>query len=100
MGSQPVHPRIDRAKRERLKIFQGLSPESQGQNLVVTVLYVPYSLVIGLITWRAMSILWRWFAGRVRYCVPTHLTFRFKDKASVGWIGRQLARRIGVRLVG
>ena len=32
-----------RAKREQLKRCQGLLSESQGQNLVVTVLYVPYS---------------------------------------------------------
>ena len=29
---------------EQLKSFQGLSPESQGQNLALTVLFVPYSL--------------------------------------------------------
>jgi len=33
-----------RAKRELLDRFSGLLPESQGQNLPVTVLYVPYSL--------------------------------------------------------
>ena len=31
-----------RAKREQLQTFQGLSPESQGQNLALTVFYVPY----------------------------------------------------------
>ena len=30
-----------RAKREQLNKFQGLSPESRGQNLALTVLYVP-----------------------------------------------------------
>jgi len=37
-------------KRKQLKTFQQLSPESQGQNLAVTVLYVPYSLDSGLRT--------------------------------------------------
>ena len=33
-----------RGKRERLKLLQGILPHSQGQNLALTVLYVPYSL--------------------------------------------------------
>ena len=33
-----------RAKREHRKRVHGFLPESQGQNLVLTVLYVPYSL--------------------------------------------------------
>ena len=33
-----------RAKREQLKRSEGLESESQGQNMAVTVLYVPYSL--------------------------------------------------------
>ena len=33
-----------RAKKEKLKTFQRLLPESQRQNLASTVLYVPYSL--------------------------------------------------------
>ena len=32
-----------RAKREHLDMFQGLLPESHGQNLALTVLYVPES---------------------------------------------------------
>jgi len=36
-----------RAKREQLKWFRGLLPESQGQDLASTVLYVPYSLKSG-----------------------------------------------------
>ena len=36
-----------RAKREHLERFQGLNLESQGQNLTVTVLQVPHSLVGG-----------------------------------------------------
>jgi hypothetical protein len=32
------------AKKEQLKLLQGLLPEIQGQNLALTVLYVPYSL--------------------------------------------------------
>jgi len=36
------------AKREQLKRLQGLLPESQGQNLALTVLYVPSSLHNGL----------------------------------------------------
>ena len=32
------------AKRKRLEKFQGLLPERQGQNLAMTVLYVPHSL--------------------------------------------------------
>ena len=35
------------AKRDPLKIFSGLLPESQGQNLALTVYYVPYSLESG-----------------------------------------------------
>jgi hypothetical protein len=31
------------AKRGHLKWFEGLLPESQGQNLAVTVLHVPYA---------------------------------------------------------
>ena len=37
-----------RAKRDQLKIFKRLLPESRGQNLAVTVLYVPSSLGSGL----------------------------------------------------
>ena len=33
-----------RDRRDQLKRFQGLLPESQGQNLALTVLHVPYSL--------------------------------------------------------
>jgi len=36
-----------RSKREHLDRIQGLSPESQGQNLVLTVLFVPRSIVSG-----------------------------------------------------
>ena len=36
-----------RAKMEQHKTFEGLLPESQGQILALTVLYVPYSLVSG-----------------------------------------------------
>ena len=36
-----------RARREELKRFKGLLPESQGQNLALTVLYVPYLLDSG-----------------------------------------------------
>jgi hypothetical protein len=37
-----------RAKRELLETFQGLLPQIRGQNLVETVLYVPYSPDSGL----------------------------------------------------
>ena len=43
----PLNPRFPvrfRAKREQLKRCQGLHPESQGQNLALTALCVPYSL--------------------------------------------------------
>jgi len=33
--------------KEQLEIFQGRLPESRGQNLALTVLYVPYSLDSG-----------------------------------------------------
>ena len=33
-----------RAEREQLETFEALLPKSQGQNLALTVLYVPYSL--------------------------------------------------------
>ena len=36
-----------RAKRQHLKMFQCLFPQSQGQNLALTVLYVPHSLDSG-----------------------------------------------------
>ena len=36
-----------RTKREPLQRFYGLSPESQGQSLALTVVYVPYSLDSG-----------------------------------------------------
>jgi len=39
-----------RSKRQPLKRFKGLLPESQGQSLTLTVLYVPYSLDIGVWT--------------------------------------------------
>jgi len=45
-AESPLVPRtLDsrfRAKRERPTTLQGLLPESQGRNLAVTVLYVPY----------------------------------------------------------
>ena len=44
-----------RAKRERLEWCQGLLPESQGQNLALTVLSAPFSFVSG--PWIAMSSL-------------------------------------------
>jgi hypothetical protein len=31
------------AKKEQLKTFEGLRPESRNQNLALTVLYAPYS---------------------------------------------------------
>ena len=42
MSEVPLHR--FRAKREHLGRVQGLLPESQGHNLALTVLYVPYSL--------------------------------------------------------
>jgi len=36
-----------RAKSEQLQRFKGLLPEGHGQNLALTVLYVPYSLESG-----------------------------------------------------
>ena len=36
------------AKKEQLERVHGLLPASQGQNLVLTVLHVPYSLDSGL----------------------------------------------------
>ena len=46
-GEQHLHnllqPPNFRAKRAKLDGFGGLQPESQGQNLAVTVLHVPYS---------------------------------------------------------
>jgi len=44
-----LHPAPDRfrSNREHLNIFEGLSPESQGQNLTLTVLYFPYSFDSG-----------------------------------------------------
>jgi len=39
------------AKREQLKKLYGLLPESQGQNLALTVLYVPHSLDSGHSRW-------------------------------------------------
>ena len=41
-SSRGVHKRGMRAKREQLKTLQGLSPERQGRNLAMTVLYVPH----------------------------------------------------------
>ena len=43
-GDSPYHLR---AKKEHLKGFRGLSPESKGHNLALTVLYVPYLLDSG-----------------------------------------------------
>ena len=43
--------------------FQGLSPESQGQNLALTVVYVPYSLDSGL---------WQTAAGSTAVGGKTH----------------------------
>jgi len=37
-----------RAKREHLKMCQGLSPESQRHNLALTLLFVPYSFESGI----------------------------------------------------
>ena len=39
-----VHGYRFRAKRGKLKMFEGLLPESQRQNLAVSAIYVPYSL--------------------------------------------------------
>ena len=36
-------------KREQVETFEGLLPESQGQNQALTVLYVPHSLDSGLL---------------------------------------------------
>ena len=36
-----------RAKREQLKTFEGLAPESQRQNLTLTLFYAPYLLDSG-----------------------------------------------------
>ena len=45
-GPSPTAHRF-RAKREQLEILEGISPESRGQDLALTVLYVPSSLDSG-----------------------------------------------------
>ena len=45
-GLRPHNPRF-RAKKEQPKRFEGLSPDSHGHNLALTVLYVPCSLDSG-----------------------------------------------------
>ena len=46
---QPIHTVYRfRAKRDQLEKFEGLSLESQGQNLALTVLYASYSLDSGV----------------------------------------------------
>ena len=47
MPSDASASRACRAKREHFETFQGRLHESQGQNLALTVLYVPYSLRSG-----------------------------------------------------
>jgi len=44
-----------RAKREHLGRLKGLSPESQGQNMALTVLFVPNSLDSGVLGRRVSS---------------------------------------------
>ena len=41
-------PRRIPGMREHPDVYKGLLPESQGQNMALTVLYVPYSLDIGM----------------------------------------------------
>jgi len=42
-----AHPRRTRLLvQEQLKRFQGLLPVSQGQNMALTVLYVPYDCLV------------------------------------------------------
>jgi hypothetical protein len=54
MGVSPDPPppaargRRFEANREQVEKHQGLSPGSQGQNVALTVLYVPYSLESGV----------------------------------------------------
>ena len=42
-----------RARRGQLETLEGLLPDSQGQNLALTVLYMPYSLDSGTRTGQA-----------------------------------------------
>jgi hypothetical protein len=46
-GKEEMKGPTSERKREQLKIFQGLLPQSHGQNLAWTVLYVPHSLDSG-----------------------------------------------------
>ena len=46
-GEETSAPDHFQAKRERLEWLKGLLPKSQGQNLALTVLNVPYSLDSG-----------------------------------------------------
>ena len=68
-GARHIHyQRRFRAKRDQLTRFQGLSPESQGQDQVLTVLHVPCSLDSGLLTSPKMIPHCRLASPRV-YCL-------------------------------
>jgi len=49
VGKEALDPveHHNRAKREQLKRLEGLLPDSQGRNLALALLFVPYSLDSG-----------------------------------------------------
>ena len=67
-----------RAKREQLRKFTGLSPESQGQNLALTVLCVLYSLNSGRV-WVLLGAFRKHLLGRALPCAKLPKGFRGSD---------------------
>jgi len=57
--TQPLRirqPPYAAAAEGHLTLFQGLLPESQGQNVALTVLYVPYSLDSGTLIGTVLNL--------------------------------------------
>ena len=71
-SSSRSHDPCTATKREHLQSFEALSPESEGRNLALTVLRVPYSLDSGL------SLSCYLTAGSKGVCSTTRKTIRHR----------------------
>ena len=82
-----VEPACSPAKREHLERFEGLLPEGQGQILALSILYVPYSLDIGVTCLtRPTSASFSATPTRARYLISLFPVGVFDEESVVGMV--------------
>ena len=77
-----------RAKWDHMKTFQGLLPQSQGQNLALTVLCVPYSLD-SVTRWFSVVPLASRLPFRIFYCTKIAKSAAHRDKSREWNVSKQ-----------